>query len=90
MITVERIAAPGIVVIVAGIGGEEIVCTIIQAPERKSRAALVTFGSMIKNYVKNNFDSGFMKSFDHRFEFMNLTAIIIVMGVRCFWRKKVY
>jgi len=51
MITVDRIAAAGIVLIVALVIAQYVINGIVQTPKRKSRSLFITFGGMVKYNV---------------------------------------
>src|SRR5215211_6699929 len=62
MAKIDGIAATGGVEIITRVGGKHVVARIVDAAERKRRAAMIALGSMVVNDVEDDFDAGFMQA----------------------------
>ncbi len=68
----QRVAAAGVVDIVARIFFRQpVVGRIVDPAKRQRRSHLIAFGRMVVNDVENNFDAGRMEIAHHGFEFGN-------------------
>ena len=66
MAHVERIAATGIVHVVAGIVGDQaVVRGVVDAPQRKRGTEMVTFAGVVVNDVQDHFNSRAMQGVNH-------------------------
>ena len=91
MITVNGISTPGIIhVKLFIIWNKMIINGIIYRLETKYRSLMVTFVSMIKHNIQDNFDASFMQSLNHITEFIEMVALMRLAAVPRYRSKKAY
>ncbi len=77
MVTVERIAATGVIKIELSVPGyQEIVDAIINSFERVDRALVIPLVGVIEDYVQDNLDASFMQSFHHISKLLEMHACL--------------
>ena len=81
MVTVNGVAAAGIVVIHPGHRIDDVINRIVQPSEGISRAALIPFAGVVEDDIQNHLDAGFVQGFDHLLELPHRIAVAVAAGV---------
>ena len=86
MAQVHAVAGPGVVHVVAGIVGYEVVVgRVVEALEVQRRPEMVALGRVVVDHVEDHLEAGGVERLDHRLELAHLAAAIVgdrVIGVR--------
>jgi hypothetical protein len=90
VVAVNRIAATGIICVIASVSIKNIINRVVQSPERIGGSTLVAFRRVVEHHIKNDFKTGFVKLPNHLFEFTHIGARGSVRGIGNFWSEKTH
>ncbi len=88
VVAVDGVSATRIVFVIAFVVFQHVIDGVFQTLEAQDRSSLVAFASVIENDIQDDFDSRFVQSFDHLFEFGHLGAGRLAGRISTMWREE--
>ena len=88
MVTVDSIAAAGIIEIFTTDRINYIVNTIVQSAKRCCLLIFISLGRMIEDHVEDDLNAGFVQGFNHGFEFSDSAVNCFIRCISNFGSKK--
>ena len=88
IVGVHRVAAAGVVHVLAANGIENVVGRIIDAAERPGWTLLVALSRVVEHHVDDHFDAGLVKGANHLLEFLDLLAVCRAWRNRLRWARR--
>ena len=88
MVSVERVAAAGVVAIVLAAVLQHVVDAVLQPLVAQRRALLVAFSRVVEDHVQDHLDAGGVQRADHLLELADLAARFVADGIAAMGENK--
>ena len=88
VVAVHRVAASGVVQVLAGLGIEDVVGRVVDAAKRPGWPVLVALGGVVEHHVEDDFDAGLVHRLDELLEFAHLLAVVTLRRICRVGREK--
>ena len=79
VVAIEGVAAAAEVEVIA-VGGEEVVCFVVEPAERNNRPGRIAFGRVVEDHVEDDLDAGGVEGLDQILELVDLLSVRAARG----------